>query len=434
MRRRTRKAVVPLAGQNVELVAPGLKQIKRKHGVDLYWAKDDAALFADYRPATVHIHVDLSNPDAGESIERICQREQAAMLLWLDERGDDRERLRPKFNGTIGSLCLIYESDPESGFSDLQQNTQSSYRDWLKIVRETIGARRIDALEAKYFRTCYRNWKAPAEPGGETRMRRAYGCIQIVKILLGYGMQGGLFYAHCERLLNALSRMRFAKNPPRDAFMTFEHAAAIVEQALLNNDPSTALVQALQFECLLRQIDIVGKWRVESTDYVLKPGEIRGTKKRVWSGMTAGLILNETGVLRIRTSKTAQYVEHALEKCELVVRCLEHIQSIDPNLPLAHRADGSPWPSHMKFGKHWRVYADAAGVPKSVWNMDNRAGGFTEASAAGASHDDLAGTGAHATKKTTQTIYMRGAAEISARVQDARQKSRRSRQAKSGTN
>lgn len=54
MSRRTRKAIVPIAGQNVELVAPGLKQIKRKHGVDLYWAKDDTALFADYRPATVH--------------------------------------------------------------------------------------------------------------------------------------------------------------------------------------------------------------------------------------------------------------------------------------------------------------------------------------------------------------------------------------------
>jgi hypothetical protein len=92
-----------------------------------------------------------------------------------------------------------------------------------------------------------------------------------------------------------------------------------------------------------------------------------------------------------------------------------------PRMLVAHRADGTPWPSHMAFGKHWRVYADQAGVPKSVWNMDNRAGGITEAAAAGASHDDLAGAGAHATKKTTQIIYIRGAEEMSTRVQDARQ-------------
>ena len=424
MSRRKRSSVLHIAGKSLEIDAPGLKQIKRKNGVNLYWAKDESPLFADYHPATVRIHVDLFCPSAIETIERICHREQTAMWLWLDNKDADRERLRPKFNGTIGSLCLIYEHDPESGFAELQQNSQSSYRDWLKVVRETIGLRRIDAVTAKYFRTCYREWKAPAEPGGEPRVRRAYGCIQMIKILLGYGKQANLFYAHCSRLLEALSTMRFAKNPPRDVVMTFEQAEGVVTQALAAHDESTALVQALQFECLLRQIEMVGKWRVEKSDYVLKPGEIR-RKNKVWSGMTMGMILNETGVLRVRTSKTAQYVAHALDKCELVVRCLERLKETDPDLPVARRADGSPWPSHMAFGKLWRVYANQAGVPKSVWNMDNRAGGITEAAAAGASHDDLAGTGAHATKKTTQTIYMRGAPEISARVQDARQSSRR---------
>jgi hypothetical protein len=41
-------------------------------------------------------------------------------LLWLNEgTPNDRERLKPKFNGTFGSLCDLYESDEEkwSGFS-----------------------------------------------------------------------------------------------------------------------------------------------------------------------------------------------------------------------------------------------------------------------------------------------------------------------------
>jgi hypothetical protein len=93
-----------------------LKQIKRKDRIDLYWVRDESPLFADYKPATVRIHIDLSNLDAKQKIEGVCQREQDAMLLWLDEgTHGDRERLKPKFNGTFGSLCDLYESDEEVG-------------------------------------------------------------------------------------------------------------------------------------------------------------------------------------------------------------------------------------------------------------------------------------------------------------------------------
>jgi hypothetical protein len=242
--------------------------------------------------------------------------------------------------------------------------------------------------------------------------------------LLGYGIEANCFPIHCERLLKALSKMRFAKNPPRGVTMTFEQAKSIVCAALKVGDTSTAIVQALQYECFLRQIDIVGKWRIEPATYVLKSGEIRRGKK-VWHGMTIGMILNDDKLLRVRTSKTAQFVAHAIEKCELVMMCLEKLDQVEPDQPVACRADGSPWTDHRDFGKHWRSYANKAEVPKNVWNMDNRASGITEATAAGAAHDDLASGAAHASKSTTQKIYMRGAKEISERVQSARQESRR---------
>lgn len=425
MKRRSRNGKLLVAGKEVSLNAPGLKQIKRRDRVDLYWVKDEAPLFADYRPATVRIHVDLSDPDAKQKIEDICGREQEAMLLWLEEgtRGD-KERLKPKFNGTFGSLCDLYESDEESGYADLQGNTKLSYRDSLKIIRNDIGLRRIDLVAPKYFRTCYRAWKKPAQKGGEERVRRAHGAIGQIKIVLGYGIEANYFALHCERLLKAMSKMRFAKNPPRGITMTFEQARAIICEALESTDVSTALVQALQYECFLRQIDIVGKWRIEPANYVLKSGEIRRGKK-VWHGMTVGMILNDEKLLRVRTSKTAQFVAHAIEKCELVMMCLEKLGAADRDQPVACRVDGSPWTDHRDFGKHWREYANKAEVPKNVWNMDNRASGITEATAAGAAHDDLASGAAHASKSTTRKIYMRGAKEISERVQSARQKSRR---------
>lgn len=407
----------------MRLRAPGLKQIKRKGEVNLYWARDESEVFATYAPATVRIHVDIADPAAKEAIERICQREQESMLLWSEQRETDKERLAPKFDRTMGSLCRVYEHDPESGFSDIQENTQSSYRDSLKIIEDTIGLRRIDKIPATNFKTYYRNWKAPVSPGEPERVRRAYGCIQIVKVVLGYGMQANLLYDHCERLLKAMGRMRFPKNPPRDSVLTYEHAEAIVTTALKVGDVSTALVQALQFECFTRQIDVLGKWRTVKADYKLKPGEVRNGDK-AWSGMTLGMIVSGSGILRIRTSKTGQFVVHDLSECELVVRCLDAVGHADPDQPVARRKDGRPWATHMDYGKQWREYANASGVPKSVWSMDSKAGGITEASGAGASHDDLAGSGVHATKTTTRKIYMRGAAEISARVQKARQKSR----------
>lgn len=130
MKRRHRSGKLLIAGRGVSINAPGLKQIRRQDRIDLYWVKDETALFADYKPATVRIHVDMSDPQALEKIERICRHEQDAMLLWLDDASrNDRERLKPKFNGTFGSLCDLYESDEESGFADLQENTKLSYQD-----------------------------------------------------------------------------------------------------------------------------------------------------------------------------------------------------------------------------------------------------------------------------------------------------------------
>jgi hypothetical protein len=423
-RRRNRTSKLVIAGREVTVSAPGLKQIKRKDRVELYWAKDRNPLFADYHPATVRIHVDLSDPNAIQKIEDICRRQQEVMLRWPEQgTSGDRERLKPKFNGTFGSLCLLYESDEESGFADLQDNTRLSYQASLKIIRNDIGLRRIDLVAPKYFRTCYRFWRKPAQEGGEERVRRAHGAIGQIKIVLGYGIEANHFAAHCERLLKAMSKMRFAKNPPRSITMTFEQSKAITCEALDAGDRSTAMVQALQYECFLRQIDIVGKWRVEPASYVLKPGEIRRGAK-VWRGMTIGMILNDEKLLRVRTSKTAQFVAHAIEKCELVMICLEKLGPTDPDRPVACRADGSPWTDHRDFGKHWRSYANKADVPRNVRNMDNRASGITEATAAGAAHDDLASGAAHASKATTRKIYMRGAREISERVQKARQAQR----------
>jgi hypothetical protein len=418
---RRRPVTVQLGEQSLEIQAPGFKAIRRGAEKQFYWIKDDHAEFALYEPKTVRIYVDgLDAQAACERIQRICLREQEAMLAWADDNASDRERLGPKYDGTLNSVIALYTDDEESSFQNLKANTKQSYADSLKVVADTIGLRRLDRLHPKNFRRYYNNWRVPAEPGGEERVRRAYGCIQMVRVVLSYGIEADI--PECKRLRDGLTRMNFEKNPPREEIMSFEQAEAIVDVCLNANDVGMALTQAVAFDCMFRQGDIRGDWREESSTYELRPGEVRRGSK-VWSGMTINQ-LQPDGILSVRTSKTGQPVAHVIDKCTLVMRCLERLDRSNPFAPVAARPDGKPWADRQSFGKAWRKYATATGLPKNVWNMDNRASAITEAAAAGASDDDIASTGAHDNKRTTRAIYKRQARQISERVQAARQASR----------
>ena len=68
--------------------------------------------------------------------------------------------------------------------------------------------------------------------------------------------------------------------------------------------------------------------------------------------------------------------------------------------------------------------ADAAGIPKSVWNMDARAGTVTEALEAGASYDDVARAATHAEAIMTKRYDRESAAAIE-RVAERRKSARK---------
>ena len=314
---RRRPVSLEIAGSVQQINAPGLKIMRRGGKLHLYWVKDEHADYRFYKPKTVPIHVNLSNPDVRETIEQICQREQQAMLDSSELKASDRDRLAPHYRGTIASLIELYEHDQDSAFNEIKENSKESYRAWLKVVRESIGARRLDRISAKHFRSYYRAWRKPAVEGGEDRVRRAYGCIQIVRAILSYGIEAD--FPDCDRLRKGLSQMRFAKNPPREETLMYAHADAIVDICISAGDVSMALSQALEWDCGLRQIDVVGQWRLEPGSYVLKAGEIRRGSK-VWSGMTIDLVRLDRDLV-VRTSKTGQPVIHAIDKCELVARC-----------------------------------------------------------------------------------------------------------------
>ena len=64
----------------------------------------------------------------------------------------------------------------------------------------------------------------------------------------------------------------------------------------------------------------------------------------------------------------------------------------------------------------YREVADAAGVPRAVWNMFARHGGTTEAQQAGVNLADIAEHAQHADINTTRKHYIVPSVETSRRV------------------
>ncbi|TBW39025.1 hypothetical protein EYW49_07800 [Siculibacillus lacustris] len=73
---------------------------------------------------------------------------------------------------------------------------------------------------------------------------------------------------------------------------------------------------------------------------------------------------------------------------------------------IVSEATGQPYSPGI-FAKTWRKIADAAGIPKEVWNRDSRAGAVSEGDEAGATLGELQRMAGHTTSKITQR-YRRG--------------------------
>ena len=422
-KRRTRKATLEIGGIVHEFEAPGFKKVPRGDDapLDLYWAAADDAVDAGYPTKTVPIKVDLSNVTlAIDSISLRCHELQADMLAWLDGERDDRSRLASQFDGTVESLVDCYVSDPDSGYADIQGNTAEGYRPWLRMVRATIGKRLISRIVAKEARRWYREWKVHASKRGTDGARQAYGGIQVWKILLNFGIESGI--QKCRQLRADMEKMRFPRNPPRDVTITYGEAKRFVIEALRRGWKNLALAQAIQFECFLRQKDVIGAWQKVSASYVAQSGEIilRG---KAWRGLTLDMITLDAD-LRIRTSKTGQPVVHTTSACQLVVLALAAFESDEWKGPVACRPDGTPFPDRQSYAKAWRKVARAVGISDVAQNMDSRASAVSEAAEAGVATDDIQRQTGHTGTTILDKTYKRLGSEASQRSHEARKKFR----------
>jgi hypothetical protein len=282
--------------------APGLEwKTQGKIRVPRWRARKNAVKLG-YRPSVIRLDID---PDEHIAIAQRCREEWAKMEAWL------RAEHRPVaiFDGTLGSLIDIYASDPESPYRELKYSTQQAYDDDLKILKNTVGARRLDKLIGEDFLRWYRKLREPKIKGGPQRIRRAHGVMTMLRIVLGYGIVVGI--PNCKRLKEILSEMRFKTAPPRKEVLTYDQAVAFIAKAHELGQPELALGQALQFEGTLRQIDIIGEWLPDPE----RPSGLRWANGLLWQDIKEYVL--QKGTTKTGAEAAIDFNEYPLALAEL---------------------------------------------------------------------------------------------------------------------
>jgi integrase len=382
--------------------APGLTRARGKP----IWRASRPAIKAGFRPKWVSLSCFVH--DEAALIAR-CHRLTAEMKDWLSGRtGRDAT-----FDGTIRSVINFWQVEPSSPYHALEASSRHPYDVYARMITETVGARRVDAVDGRDVRHWHTEWSAPLEQGGKPRLAAARMALIVLKTAL-------TFCATCRKpacadLRDILRDMRFTGPRPRIEAPTAAEIVAARKAAHQIGHPAAALAYALQFEGAMRQWDVIGKW-IPLTD---KKASliINGNEKWVgpmWSQIDEHLILRYTPQKTQFTSGAQVVLD--LNKLPMVIEELRKVPVEARRGPLiVNKRTGLPYKSET-FRDLWRKAANRAGIQATVWNRDLRAAGLTEGRQAGAPTDDLAKQAGHANKRTTARVYDRDRLEAARRV------------------
>jgi integrase len=417
---RRRFCRIEVHGAVHKIEAPGLKIMKRtgESVREPYWIATVNAISRGFLPKTVRL-ADYLLDDLVSVLDMAerCRQLNAEMLSWLDDPENRSERKRPAYNGTVTSICTLYLDDPESKFQRLEESSQRTYRDGFKVVMSSVGTRRLDRVLPIDVVRWFSEWKRPAQERGPERLRRARSGLQMFRVAL---LHGALYeISDCRRLLDGMAGQKFESGTPREAVMTIEQAERFIDVAVGEGDIRLALGQAAQFELMLRQGDVIGKFKTIKEGQ--KPGPLDIVfGKKFWTGAFMFEKFQADGTLAIKTSKNSRRVSFDLQRYTLLQRCLGLIPQNERKGPCVIQQNGEPY-RRRGYSKRWREIAERADIPREVWNMDGRASGVTEARDAGAQMSDVSRHAAHAGEETTRRIYDRASGvAVTGRVQDLR--------------
>lgn len=390
----------------------GLKWRKRAGRPDVaYWFASPEAVQEGYSVKSVNLS--RSQHDERLLLDR-AERLQREMVAWLA----GRKKSETRFDGTFETLLKVYQTDPESDFRTvLKPGTVKVYTTYLKKLIDHIGHLRVDEVDGRDVKRWFAQWRIPQDGPSRDQIPAARMMLAVLKAAISFGII--CRFTGCPEFKAILAELEFDMVPSRTFAPTADQIIAARKAAHAAGEPRRALAYAIQFETTLRQWDVIGQW-VDLSDP--KPSAIiRGRKKWIgpmWSAIDKNLIL-----AKVRPTKTEDTTEvevsFDLSVCPMVTEELALIPEDKRVGPLIIKeANGLPY-FYEDFRLSWRKDATAAGLPKTLWNRDLRAGGITEGGKAGAAKDDRRKLAGHAREETTE-IYDRDTVEAHRRVMQSR--------------
>lgn len=267
---------------------------------------------------------------------------------------------------TFNSLLHSYREHPGSPIHKLKHGVRNGYNSIFDKLVPDIGSRPLSDLDADDIMRLYEKW---AEGG-----KYAWGHTMVgkLRLLFAFGMNV-LKDPEATRLSVVMSKLRFKIPEARVERLTVEHVNAIRAAAHRHFGwHSIALAQALQFELMLKQTDVIGEWVPAS-----EPGIsdiFKGSEKWVrgirWSNIDENLILRHT-IYSGRRHEPKEVVIN-LKDAPMV---MEELALLGEPLPrtgpmVICDTNGLPW-SGNEYRRKWRIVANEAGIPLTVRNMDS---------------------------------------------------------------
>lgn len=392
--------------------APGITWKPRKHGWEARWHARTDLIAKGFLPKSLRLwsgtEEELS-PVAVQFIQDRCHAMQAEMLTWA--RGGIPQA--GIMDGTLLGLSMAYQTDKDSKFAKpggLRYKTRVYYQTLLKQLEERHGDELIADIKARQVLRWHEDWSA----GGKIAM--GHSLMGMLRTLVNFGATI-LEDKECERLAFVLSKMKFAMAKARSERITSEQADAVRAEAHKEGHASIALGQAIQFELLLRQKDVIGEWVPISEPGVseIHSGNSKWLRGIRWEEIDANFIL--THVTSKRQKEISVDLTAAPMVCEELNRAYPGWQVSRSALPstgpiIVRESTGVPWVD-TEYRRIWRKLARSCGIPDEVKNMDSRAGGISEATDAGAELEHVRHAATHGDIAMTQRYSRTTADKIS---------------------
>lgn len=391
--------------------APGLVWKKKASGWEALWRARADVIDKGFAPKNVPLWKgEDPSPVDVERIQNQCQRLQGEMLAF----GRGLVTKAPVFDGTLKTLIYCYQTDADSTYHGKRYAVRKHQDFALKRLVKSHGHHRIADIKARLLIAWHKEWCG--EDG--TKVTTAHAMMAHLRTLFTFGTTL-LEDPECERVRSTLHLMKFPQGKPRTVHLTAEHVISVRKVANAKFRFSIALAQAFQFELTLRQKDVIGEYVPLS-----EPGISATVYPKINKKWIMGLRweeIDENMILRHKTSKRGKDIEVNLRFAPMVIEELgtDDRSTLPASGPIIlSETTGYPY-STEDFRKKWRKIANEAGVPKTIRNMDTRAGAISEAVISGAPLPFIRHAATHSDIAMTQK-YDRQQAEATATVMQLR--------------